>query len=68
MKDLRCDEFVELLTAYLDDALDPETTAAITRHLAGCPGCVPYLDQFLRTIKALGGLGPAPRAGATDRT
>jgi anti-sigma factor RsiW len=58
MRDLRCGEFVELVTAFLDAALDTETEQRFTHHLAACPGCAPYLDQIRRTIHALGDLDP----------
>jgi anti-sigma factor RsiW len=56
MTDLQCNEFVELVTDFLDDALDPDTRARFSRHLEGCPGCAPYIDQFRRAIRALAGL------------
>ncbi|HEY7483282.1 MAG TPA: zf-HC2 domain-containing protein [Streptosporangiaceae bacterium] len=54
MSDLDCDEFVELVTAYLDGALDEETQARVARHLSLCDGCETYLDQFRQTIRTLG--------------
>lgn len=55
---MNCDEFVELVTAFLDDALDPETEARFVEHLALCEGCERYLDQFRTTIGELGRLPP----------
>jgi anti-sigma factor RsiW len=55
---VNCDEFVELVTAFLDDALDPETEARFVEHLALCEGCERYLDQFRTTIGELGRLPP----------
>jgi anti-sigma factor RsiW len=55
---MNCDEFVELVTAFLDDALDPETEARFVEHLALCDGCERYLDQFRVTIGELGRLPP----------
>lgn len=55
---MNCDEFVELVTAFLDDALDPETEARFVEHLALCEGCERYLDQFRTTIDELGRLPP----------
>lgn len=62
---MRCDEFVELVTAYLDGALDAGTQRRFVEHLAGCDGCDRYLEQIRRTIAALGHLpaaGLAPQA------
>jgi anti-sigma factor RsiW len=50
---VNCDEFVELVTAYLDGALDPDTQARFTEHLAACRGCDRYLDQIRHTIASL---------------
>jgi anti-sigma factor RsiW len=55
---LNCDEFVELVTAYLEGGLDPETERRFVAHLAECDGCDRYLDQFRRTVRTLGELRP----------
>ena len=34
-----CNELVELVTAYLDGALDPDTRARFDIHLSECDGC-----------------------------
>ncbi|MGH8962870.1 MAG: anti-sigma factor family protein [Jatrophihabitantaceae bacterium] len=51
---IRCVDVVELLTDYLDGALDPRTAAAIEEHLAACPPCRVYLDQLRATIALVG--------------
>ena len=56
---LPCAHVVELLTDYLDGALDPVTTARVDAHLAVCEPCTIYLDQLRTTITDLGTL-PAP--------
>jgi predicted anti-sigma-YlaC factor YlaD len=53
---LDCDEVVELVTAYLDGALEPDVVSRITEHLAGCEGCTRYVDQMRRTVTLLGRL------------
>jgi anti-sigma factor RsiW len=53
---LNCNEFVELVTGFLDGALDQETEDRFVEHLAECPGCDAYLDQFRQTIDTLGAL------------
>jgi anti-sigma factor RsiW len=53
---LNCDEFVELVTAYLEGALDPETERRFVEHLAECDGCDRYLAQIRATMDALGEL------------
>ena len=54
MTDLNCDELVELVTGYLDGALDGETDRRVADHLSGCDGCTMYVDQIRQTITALG--------------
>ena len=54
MTDLNCDELVELVTDYLDGALDDETGHRVADHLAGCDGCTTYVDQVRQTIATLG--------------
>jgi anti-sigma factor RsiW len=57
---MTCQEFVELVTAYLDDALDPDTRSRFEEHLVLCPGCVTYVDQFKETIDRVGSSDDAP--------
>ena len=63
---LSCAELVEIVTDYLEDALDPPTRRRFEEHLAACPGCEDYLDQIRATIAAAVGLtaedlDPVPR-------
>jgi anti-sigma factor RsiW len=51
---LSCQEFVELVTDYLEGALDEATTARFEHHLNLCPGCVVYLEQMQETAARLG--------------
>ncbi|TCO58308.1 anti-sigma factor family protein [Actinocrispum wychmicini] len=55
---MNCDEFVELVTAFLDGTLDPDTEARFVEHISLCEGCERYLDQFRVTIAELGQLPP----------
>jgi anti-sigma factor RsiW len=54
VKRFTCDELVDLITAYLDDALDPPEREGVHAHLACCEGCSRYFEQFRATIVALG--------------
>jgi anti-sigma factor RsiW len=56
MSDLNCDEFVELVTAYLEGGLDQDTERHFVEHLAVCDGCDRYLDQIRVTVQTLGQL------------
>lgn len=44
-----CQQWVEMVTDYLEGALAPELQAAADRHLAACPHCREYLEQMRRT-------------------
>jgi anti-sigma factor RsiW len=52
--DLQCVEFVQLITAYLDDALPEDLRARVDAHLEICPGCPNAIAQ-LRTVVDLTG-------------
>jgi anti-sigma factor RsiW len=51
-----CDEFVELVTAYLDGTLPEDQRRAFDEHMELCPGCDRYLAQYRTTIDLLGEL------------
>jgi anti-sigma factor RsiW len=65
MKALTCQEFVELLTRYLEGVLDQAEQARFDEHLAVCKGCDRYLAQFRRTIDTLGHLPVESISGGT---
>lgn len=64
-EDQACRDFVQLVTAYLDDALPADVRAAIDEHLAVCQGCRNVLDQW-RTVVDLTGQLTAADVEATD--
>jgi anti-sigma factor RsiW len=49
-RELTCQELVELVTDYLDDALDPADRARFDAHVASCPGCDAHLAQMRATL------------------
>jgi anti-sigma factor RsiW len=51
---VHCQEIVELVTDYLEGALDPEMTAEVEAHLELCDGCDTYVEQMRTTVRALG--------------
>jgi anti-sigma factor RsiW len=55
---LSCQELVELVTDYLEGALDGGDVRAFERHLAGCEGCTEYVEQLRMTIRLVGTLTP----------
>jgi predicted anti-sigma-YlaC factor YlaD len=63
VNDLRCDRVVELVTDFLEGALDPADERDLVEHLNGCDGCSDYVEQYRQAIRTLGEL-PAEE-GAT---
>ena len=55
---LVCRQAVELMTAYLDGALDADDRTRLEAHLDDCPHCSEYLAQIRITIDALGHVEP----------
>lgn len=55
---LVCRQAVDLMTAYLDGALDAGDRDRLEAHLADCPHCSEYLAQIRITIDALGHVEP----------
>ena len=54
MEDLACNELVELVTAYFDDALAPRERARFEAHLEDCTGCARYVEQMRTTLAVTG--------------
>jgi anti-sigma factor RsiW len=53
-----CQQAVELVTDYLEDALPRSERRRFERHLASCPHCTEYLAQMRATIKLAGRITP----------
>jgi anti-sigma factor RsiW len=56
---LSCQELVELVTNYLEDALSQEERDEFEHHIEGCTGCHEYVRQMGQTIELTGRLTPA---------
>jgi anti-sigma factor RsiW len=65
---LSCQELVELVTDYLEGALEPVTRARFDAHIAQCNGCQAYLAQLRQTIRVTGTLTPADLSPDAERT
>jgi anti-sigma factor RsiW len=64
LPDLPCNQFVELVTDYLDGTLDAELVARIDAHLEICPGCRSVLAQWREIIHLTGRLAETDVDGA----
>jgi predicted anti-sigma-YlaC factor YlaD len=57
MADLTCQELVELVSDYLEGALDEVTAERFDQHLALCAGCQTYLEQLKESVSLMGEIG-----------
>ena len=48
---ISCREVVEIVTDYLEGALDPAVHARFVLHLEACPPCVEYVQQIRTTAR-----------------
>ena len=63
--EMTCQELVELVTDYFEDALPARDRARFEPHIGGCPHCTTYVEQMRITIRTLGRLpeeSVSPRA------
>jgi len=56
VREISCQEIVELVTDYLEGVLPRGELKAFEAHLAGCPYCTNYVDQIRQTMKLTGRL------------
>jgi hypothetical protein len=59
VEELSCQELVELVTDYVENALGPVERATFEHHVGKCTGCHDYVEQMRRTIELTGRLTPA---------
>lgn len=45
-----CQEFLNQVSDYLDDFIDPKTCDELERHLADCPSCRVFVDTLKKTV------------------
>jgi anti-sigma factor RsiW len=57
---LACQDFVELVTEYVEETLPRGERRRFEKHLAACGGCSNYLQQMRVTVRSLGALPPDP--------
>jgi hypothetical protein len=53
---MSCRELVELVTAYLENALSRSDHMRFEVHISGCDACTTYLEQMHTTIRLTGTL------------
>jgi anti-sigma factor RsiW len=55
---LACRELVELVTDYLEGALDPGDRERFEAHIAACAHCTAYVHQMRMTLRVAGHIEP----------
>ncbi len=65
VRDVRCQQAVELVTDYLEGTLRPRDRRRFERHLAACPHCSAYLAQVRAVLHATGEVGPEQLEAST---
>lgn len=71
LPEMPCQELVEVITDYLEGALSEVDRIRFEDHLAVFPTCQEYVEQFRRTLAAVGSvreseLDPAVREGLLE--
>jgi anti-sigma factor RsiW len=61
--DPACNEIVELVTEFVEDAMPAADRARFERHLGDCGPCALYVTQIRRTIELTGRAAPEPLTG-----
>jgi anti-sigma factor RsiW len=65
---LSCQELVELVTDYLEGALDTALQQRFEQHIGNCDGCNEYLEQLRQTILIAGTLSAEDLPPDAERT
>jgi anti-sigma factor RsiW len=65
--DLTCQELVELVTEYLENALPPHDRDRFEEHLTTCPPCQSHLTQVRETIRIVGSLSTESLSAQAER-
>jgi anti-sigma factor RsiW len=64
---MSCQELVELVTAYLEDALAPAERDRFDAHLSECGTCQVYVEQMRETIRLAGRVTPEDLSPQAER-
>jgi len=64
---MSCQELVELVTAYLEEALSPDERRRFDDHLAECGPCPVYVEQIRVTIGLAGRVTPEDLSPEAER-
>jgi anti-sigma factor RsiW len=62
--EMRCREFVEAVTEWMEGVLDDDGRVVLEEHLAICPHCLDYLGELRLAIAVLRGTADSRAAAA----
>lgn len=68
VEQLSCQEFVELVTDYLEGVLPEEERLRFEDHISRCDGCRAYLEQIRQTVAVTGRLTADALSPEAERT
>lgn len=54
---MQCDEIREMLSAYIDEALEPAEMTRVANHIGTCSSCQKELQELQETVKLLQSMG-----------
>ncbi|MGA8027446.1 MAG: anti-sigma factor [Bryobacteraceae bacterium] len=55
---LTCKQFLQELTDFLDDTLDPKLRVELQKHVKECPNCWVVCDTTQKTLRVFKGMEP----------
>jgi exonuclease VII small subunit len=64
---ITCQEFVEMVTDYLENVLLPQARKQFEEHAELCPGCETYLEQIQQTVVMLRKVADEPATPETKQ-
>ncbi len=63
---LTCKQFLEELSDYLDESLDPQQRSELQKHVNECPNCWVVCDTTEKTLKVFKGCEAQPVPAAIE--
>jgi anti-sigma factor RsiW len=57
---LTCNQFLEELSAFLDEDVSPGLRGELEKHMAECPNCWVMVDTTKKTLQIYKGIKAAP--------
>jgi hypothetical protein len=60
--EITCSHLSDLVTEYMESALDPKQQLSFETHVVFCSDCLVFLGQIRDTVALLRGLPPEPVA------